>query len=308
MAEGSGIELPLPLRLQMELPSLREAERKVVRALLAHTAEAPRLGVTSVARLANVSEASVMRLCRSFGFHGYSDFKVQLIQDLAIADAQPHLEPVLEDTEDVTSQDDIATVARKVFRMDMHVLADTLRVLDMQKLEEAVDMIAKAERVEIFGVGGSSLIAQDAAYRMMRVGIAASATPDPHIQAIRLALATPRDVVIGISHTGETRDTLEAFTLAVEAGARTIAVTSTPRSSLASMAQIALVTSYRDGSWRGESIPPRIVQLTLFDTICVALDMRREAGAPSAVDRIDRALQQKRRGRRGRRQPIYGYR
>ncbi len=298
MAEQQDNNVPLPLRLQMELPALREAERKVVRALLANSADAPRLGVTGIARLANVSEASVMRLCRSFGFHGFSDFKVQLIQDLAIADVMPSREPVLEATEDIVAEDDIATVARKVFRMDMRVLADTLQVLDVRKIEEAVAAIAKAERVEVIGVGGSSLIAQDAAYRLIRVGVAATATPDPHMQAIRLALVTSRDVVIAVSHTGETRDTVETFTLAVEAGARTIAVTSAPRSSLARMAQIALVTSYRDGPWRGEAIPPRIVQLTLFDTICVALDMRKEVETTAAVDRIDRALQQKRTGRR----------
>jgi RpiR family carbohydrate utilization transcriptional regulator len=290
--------LPLPLRLRMELPALREAERKVVQALLAHMTEVSQLGVTSIARLASVSEASVMRLCRSFGFRGFSDFKVQLIRDLAIAGARPGSDVAIDATADVTPEDDVAAIALKVFRMDTQVLADTLQILDMRKVEESIEAIAKAGRVEVFGIGGSALIAQDAAYRLIRVGIAASAIPDPHMQAIRLALMTPHDVVIGISHTGETRDTVEGFALAVEAGACTIAVTSASRSSMARMADIALVTSGRYGPWRGEAIPPRIVQLAVMDTICVALDMRKGVGATSAVDRIDRALQQKRTGRR----------
>ncbi len=292
--DGMGGGVPLHLRLRMALPTLRESERKVARALLTRLDEVPRLGIVEAARVAGVSEASVMRLCRTLGFRGYTDFKVRLITDLAATDAQRHPVALDDAGDDLQPDDDIATVARKVFHMDMQALADTLLVLDPHTIERAVEVIGGAARLEIFGLGGSSLIAQDAAYRFMRVGVAATAPSDPDMQAVRVALLTPHDAALAISHSGETRDTIDTLALAADAGVSTVAITGVPLSSLARLADIALITSSPDMRWHREAISPRIVQLTLIDTICVALRLRKAPVAIDTLGKIENALKRKR--------------
>jgi len=289
-------EAPLHLRLRMSLPQLRESERKVARVLLAQPADASRKGIVNLARSAGVSEGTVVRLCRALGFRGFTDFKVHFIADLAASDPRAHPAAMEDAGDGIKQDDDIAAIARKIFHMDMQALADTLLVLDTARIEVAVQAIAAAQRVEVFGAGASSLIAQDAAYRFMRVGVTALGLADPDLQVIHASLLGEDDVAIAISHSGETRNTIDALALAAETRARTIAITNFPHSTLARLADITLATSVPEAPWPGDAVLTRIVQMSLVDTLCVATFMRKEGDAVGRIQKIDKALERKKGG------------
>ena len=64
-------------------------------------------------------------------------------------------------------------------------------------------------------------------------------------------------MAIGISHSGATRETIEPFELAKERGATTIALTADPRSPLARAADVRLISSSSETSFRTGSIGAR---------------------------------------------------
>ncbi len=284
----------LLMALRTTLPTLRAGERKVAQVIIEQPEQVRQSSILDLAQSSGVSEATVLRFCQALGFRGYTDFKVRLIEDLAASQAVGTA-LVGEPYAAVQEGDSIATIVRKVLRMDMQALLDTAAVVATDQIAAAVALLIGARRVECYGVGGSGPVVQDAAYRLLRVGINATASVDSHLQVVHASLLTPQDVALCISHSGATQDTLDALLTARDAGARTIAMASFPQSPLARAADVKLLTAAVGNRWRSDAIPARIAQLSLIDALCVAIRMHQGAAASAITEKIDRGLARKRR-------------
>lgn len=269
--------------------SLNEAERKVADFVLNNPEAARGCSVIHLSDLSGVSESTVVRFCRAIGFKGYADFKLALVADLA-----SHREPLPDLHGDVSPEDDLSILLQKVLNMDAQAVVSTRDLLDMTQFERAVEAILQARRVAVFGVGSSLPVCMDLQYRLQRCGIHTLFSVDDHIQAINAALLEPRDVGLAISYSGESKETIESTELAKEAGATTICVTSFRRSLLAKLCDICLVTSAGRTQWLDETITARLVQLALFDALCVALARRKQHESAVVLQKIARAVQRKR--------------
>lgn len=280
---------PLTLRLRALLPQLRPAERRVATFVIDHPDQARHLAITALAQVTGVSVASVTRLTKAVGCAGYTEFRRRLIEDVVRSDVQ-HIAPVRESTAAPTAANTVADIVDSVFRLSVQSLVETLQVLDMAAMERAADILARARTVYCFGMGSSSTIAVDAAYRLLRVGVTAHAEVDAHLQVARMALLTSGDAAIALSFSGETPETVDTAEAARRAGATLIVVTNFPRSRLGRLADVCLNTASRQPQWRQDAVPVRVVQLTLLDALCVCLLRRGKARAEQAARLIDHAL------------------
>jgi RpiR family carbohydrate utilization transcriptional regulator len=70
-------------RLSTQQDQLNRSERKVAKVIAADPQSATRMSIAALAELAQVSEPTVNRMCRSFGLKGYPDFKLELAQSMA---------------------------------------------------------------------------------------------------------------------------------------------------------------------------------------------------------------------------------
>jgi DNA-binding MurR/RpiR family transcriptional regulator len=103
--------------------------------------------------------------------------------------------------------------------------------------------LIKARRILIAGVAGSYPTAMELTYRLSRMGLQAIPEADGHMQAIRAATLSARDVMVAISFSGSTREILDAAARAQGAGATLVAITNYPRSPLADAAGFVLCAS-----------------------------------------------------------------
>ncbi|MGU3494373.1 MurR/RpiR family transcriptional regulator [Xanthobacteraceae bacterium A53D] len=252
-------------RLEALRPSLSPAAARIADFILAHAADVVYMSVTEVAERAQASEGSVVALCQQLGARGFQQLKIALTRDL--------VQPVQFIHEDLTRDDDTATVIEKVFRSDLQALQDTMKVLETRQMARAVEAIVKASRVEVYGIGSAAPIAEDLHYRLRRIGIEAKAVVDSHLQAISAALADETVATITVSHSGSTFETVAATRLAKEAGATTICITNFGKSPLMAHADILLQTMARETQFRTEAMTSRIAQLAIVDTLicCLAL-------------------------------------
>jgi DNA-binding MurR/RpiR family transcriptional regulator len=267
-------------------PSLNEAERKVADFISISPEAARGCSIIRLSELTGVSQTTIVRFCRTIGFDGYTDFKMALVAELA---PRPGALPLAHG--DVLAEDSLVVLVEKVLHMDVQALANTLEALDMDAFGRAVEALSGAKSTAILGVGSSLPIAMDLHYRFRRTGIAAHFSVDSHMQVMDAAGLQPGDVALAISYSGDTRETLEAVELAKESGATTICVTNFPRSSLARLCDICLVTSAKKTRWLDETITARLVQLALFDALCVAIARQRETEIIPILERIDSAVE-----------------
>jgi RpiR family carbohydrate utilization transcriptional regulator len=271
--------------IRAALPSLQPADARVAKTVLANPAEAVYLTVSELAARAGTSASTVVRACQQLGFRGYHDLKLSLARDsgpagVAAGDIQPGDPP----------QD----VLRKVLAFDAAAIGDSLGTLDPDSFAAAVEAIDNAASVLFVGVGTSAPLAQDAAYRLLTIGIPTQAPADAHIQHVAARMLTARDVCFAVSHTGSTRETVASVAAARTAGATTVAITSFSRSPLTDVADIVLVAGGGERSFRIEAMASRIGHLSVLDAIFVAIAMRRPERAKTALEESGKTLSEHR--------------
>jgi len=273
-------------RLTALRPALPPTAARIADVFLAHAAEVVHMSVTEVAERAEASEGSVISLCRQLGARGFQQVKIALARDL--------VQPVQFIHEDLARADDTGTVIEKIFRSDLQALHDTMKVLDKGAMERAVAAIRGARRVELYGIGSAAPIAEDANYRLLRIGVESKVVVDSHVQAISASLTGPDVVAITISHSGSTHETVTATRLAQEAGATTICITNFGKSPLLAHADIVLNTMARETQFRTEAMTSRIAQLAVIDALIACLSLADYDKAVATIGRTFDVLSTKR--------------
>lgn len=268
------------------LPGLRAAEARLASYICQHPHDVIQVSITDVADRSGASEATVVRLCRRLGFRGFQDFKIGLAQSL--------VSPMQTIHEEIEEQDTIDTVKAKVFGATIQALQDTLAVADGRELARAVELLHAATKVVFVGAGTSGWVCMDGAFKLMRIGVDAAAYVDVHSQLVAVALLEPGSVVVGVSHSGATRDTLESLQIARKGGAATICITGVPKAPITRHADVKLFTSAKETGFKTEAMTSRIAQLAIVDTLFVNVALRRGKTAAERIQRVREAAATKR--------------
>ncbi len=261
---------------------LRPAERRVAELVLQDLSFATRASNAELARRAEVSEPTVTRFCRAIGSDGVRDFKIRLAQSLAAGTLYVHRA--------VAPDDDLAVLAQKLVEGARDALEQLLLQLDPEALRRAVDLLAGCRQVEVFGVGaGSGVVARDAELRFSRMDMGAAAHTDGHLQLIAAACAGPETAILVISHTGRTKELIQAVKLGRRGGAKAIAITPAG-SPLARTCDVVLGIRIPEDTDLYTPSLSRLAHLTLVDILSVAVALRKGPRVLDNLRRIKHAL------------------
>ncbi|MEU6405787.1 MurR/RpiR family transcriptional regulator [Streptomyces sp. NPDC046985] len=283
-------------RIRASLPGLAPSERRVAQAVLADPAQASELSISALGERADTSVATVMRFCRAIGVGAYPRLRLALAAAAAREHALGGERPA--PGADIDAADTLSEIVGKIVYNEVRALEDTGAGLDTEALGRAVDAIAGARRIDVFGVGASAFVGQDLHQKLHRIGHMAFIWTDRHAALTATALLAPGDVALAVSHSGETEDTVEPLQAAAERGATTIALTNAPHSTLARSADLVLATCARETPFRSGATVSRIAQLAVVDCLFVGVAQRSLDATTEALERTYGAVQ-----RRGRRQP-----
>jgi DNA-binding MurR/RpiR family transcriptional regulator len=278
------------VRIRAVAPSLRPAQRRVAEAVLRDPAGTAELPIGRLAQRSETSAATVMRFCRAAGFQGYPELRLALARETgreAAADGAV-LSP------DIDRDDSLADIVAKIAFSDAAAVHDTAATLDLDALAGAVDAVATARRIDVYGIGASGFVGQDLHQKLHRIGLLAFAWPDPHAALTSAALLDAGCVAIGISHTGSTVDTVDALCAARESGARTIAITNFVPSPITAHADLVLTTAARETTFRSGAMASRIAQLAVIDCLFVGVAQRSYDRTTTALGRTYRAVRSRR--------------
>lgn len=280
--------------IRAALPTLRPAEGRVAQAILADPGRAAGLSISALAAQCETSAATVVRFCRAVGYGHYPDLRLAIARETGRQEADSGGGP--RPTGDISPTDSLEEIVAKITYSDARAIEDTAATLDLGELARAIDAVARATRVDVYGIGASGFVAQDLHQKLHRIGLLSSVWPDPHAALTSAALLGPSDVAIAISHTGTTIDTIEALRVAADRGATTIAITNFGRSPITDHARVVLTTAARETTFRSGAMSSRIAQLAVIDCLFVGVAQR-------SYDRTMEALERTYAAVRGRRRP-----
>lgn len=245
------------LNIKSRYETLSKAEKKIADFLLQKPDEVLALYITDFAKACDTSEATIVRFSRHLGFSGYQQLKIALAQE---AKSRPINESIRPD-------DTAENIFQKVCEDIYCSLEKTKKAVDGKDLEKCCQAVLRAKDILVFGLGNSASVAIDASHKMFRLGLNAHAYTDNHMQAIAASHATPESVVIGISHSGCSRDIIQAMETAKQNGATTVAVTNLGKSPVDKVSDVLLHTVSDETNYRILGLSSRISQLAMIDTI-----------------------------------------
>lgn len=285
-ASGGQVVNGVLSRLMAIRPSLGATGRKIAEFIVDNASDVVHMSVTEVAEKTQSSEGSVIGLCQQIGAKGFQNLKISLAQDL--------VQPIQFIHEDLQRADDVPTIVEKIFHSDIQAMKDTLSVLDRQAMTQAVAHLRGAKRIEIYGIGSAAPIAEDAHYRMLRIGLNCKVVVDSHVQAISASLTDETVTTVTVSHSGSTQETILATRLAREAGAKTICITNFGKSPIQAYADVVLYTMARETQFRTEAMTSRIAQLAIVDALIACLALSNYDAAVGTIQRTFDVLSAKR--------------
>ena len=269
--DGAGDERLLA-RVKAGLPEYSGALQRVAEWILTDPAGAARSTIVELAERSGTSPATVTRFCRALGFDGYAELRLAIAGETGRAARASGW--MVDIGREILPADPLERVLGQIMAADTRAMHDTAALLDLHEVERAADAIAAATRVDIYGASGSALVGAEMQFCLHRIGIAAWAWADVHNGLASSALLTDGDVALGISHSGQTRETIDMVTEASGHGATTIALTSFPRSPLAAVADIVLLTATQATTFRPDALSARHPQLVVLDLLYIAVAQR----------------------------------
>ncbi len=245
---------------------LTETEQKVAAYVLSHPEAVTQMTAKELAEQCGTVPSAVIRFCKSVGRDGFSELKISLAKELGKARTEPDGEmPAF------CENDGLRDVFSKVFGSGIRTLRDTLQMLDFDRMEKIVETLRKANRILIFGVGTSSVIAVDAQYRFSQLGLQATACTDVLFMNVSAINLQKGDVALCISHSGRTRGVVDAMRHAKDAGATAIAITSFAGSPLAKESDFAITVFADEENYPVEAVSARVAHICLVDALMMTL-------------------------------------
>jgi glucokinase len=268
-------------RVQHLQHELSPAEQRVATLVLEHPRKVLSEPIAEIAKLADVSQPTVIRFCRSLGFSGLADFKLKFAGSLTGTIPVRHSQ--------VRMTDSTHDLSAKVIDNTVSAILKFRDQLDVNSIDRAIEILRRAKRVEFYAMGNSRVVALDGQHKFFRFRIPTSSYGDSHLFSLAAELLGPGDVVIAISTTGQLPELLSAVDTARAAGADVIAITSS-KSALARKASICLAVDHSEDSTTFLSMISRILQLLLIDIMAVGISLGQENGENGEGDSERRRL------------------
>ncbi len=277
---------PLLTRIEASRDQLTSSEARVANVILSNPNLAVELSISAMATQAGVSEPTVARFCKSIGFSGLKEFKLQLARSLGGVRAPSTHAPV-------SAGDSAGSAAVKVIDRSIQALGNLRDTLDSGLLAEAARHIATARRLEFYGQGNSGIVALDGQHKFFRMGLPTGAYSDPHVHAMSAALLTPGDVVVAISASGRTLDLLRSIEIARESGAYVIGVT-TRGSPLMRLCNVTIAVDVDQDDDPYSPMTSRLLHLEVLDMLAVLVALEMGPGLAGNVKRVRQTIADKR--------------
>jgi RpiR family transcriptional regulator, carbohydrate utilization regulator len=294
---STGLRERIRQLVESEDTAVPRARRDALAAVMADPQRALDEGFMRLAERSGCSLPTLMRSARDLGFSGLREFRLALARDLvhegvreganAVASRAPALPPL---HRRVRRTDPPAQVVAKVVGSAAATLEGLRAQLDPSLMARAAQAIAQAGQVSCWSVGAtSSFMATDLQARLHRLGVSASAWPDPHHQLSAAAMLGAGDVALAVSHVGGMPSLLEAVDVAKAQGACVIALTQA-HSPLARLADMAIALQVPDDPVMHVGTEAYLAHLTVIEVLTVLVAQQIGPQAEQRLARVRAVL------------------
>jgi len=207
---------------------LSRTEKIIADYIIENPAIALEKNAYELAEITKTSPATVGRFSKKIGFSNFLDAKIHLIMSIStpLKDVTGGMSLFIDDG------DSYSKCAKKLLGQISNVCNSVLEIIDYNQVEIAVKKMLKANVIMLAGIGASAISAQDLYIKLNNIAFKVQYDKDPHINIKSMFSATPKDVVVIFSYSGELKLITKAAQIASERGAFVISICGNINSSL----------------------------------------------------------------------------
>lgn len=248
---------------RMKQTRFSDSENQVVDYILTNPVAISDMTIKELAGKTFVHPSTLIRIAKKMGFPGWSDLKEAYLQE------QDYLRNHFTDLDanfPFAPNDGLMTIAAKMAALETDTINDTLSLLHHDDLRKATNLLLRAQQIYVFGSNANTLISQDFALKMNRIGRRtriSSIMGESTYEAYNL---NSKDCAILISYTGENKLMLDMARIMQEKNVPLLVLTSIGDNQLAKIADAPLRITTR------ERLYSKIGNFTINTSIIYLLD------------------------------------
>lgn len=214
---------------------LTNVERKIAAYIIDYPELVLKQNVGQLATAAGSSPATVIRFFKKSEFNNFSQFKILLASDLA-ANKQYT-------SDDVAAHDNYEIVRKKMLDNSIESLRQTSDTLTKDSVMKMIEEIHQAKQIYLFGLGASSLVAENIAQKWSRAGIRMTVFQEINLFLPIVETATKDDLIWFISNSGTTPEVVWSAQAAQKRHLQTVSLTKYDANPLADLTNLQLHTA-----------------------------------------------------------------
>lgn len=255
--------------LKEKYSSLTTTGKKIADFIINNADDFLSMNANQIGEGSGTSSASVVRFAKSLGFNSLEELKIATAKNLkAINETEP-LNVIS------SKDDDSATLIQKLTSNLNTSISSTLKNIDLEDYEKAINYILSADCVHLYGIGASGLAASDLYHKFNRANIRAMYSADTHMGVEFSYYIKPTDVVIAFSYSGITKEINLAVEKAKENGAKVIVITREGKSKLTQNADIVFSVPYIESVVRIGAISSKYSSMAVGDLLFLGIVNRK---------------------------------
>ncbi len=267
-------------RLEMLSTHGSDAEKKISDFLLNDKKNnISTLSAVALGKQCGVSNASVIRFAQSLGYKGYSEFKLEYLA------TQKHSSGEIL-YNDVRLDDSPSEIIQKAGYLFSKNVENSIKVVNPDALEQLAKAIVDAEKIALFGVGASGVVASDAYQKLIRINKVALFHSDIHVQRTYASMLTDKDLALAFTTRGQTVEVLQSLDIAKQAGCTVSCITRYGKTPATKLADLVLSFAYSERHHELGMITPQLSQMMLFDILYFRTTALMGDTATSSLKRI----------------------
>lgn len=255
-------------KINSKFPKFTSTQKNIARFILDNPEEAAFLSAQELAERTDSSEASVIRFAVGLEYGGYFELR-KSIQELI----RRKLSPARKVKERISKLKKDTGVLEQVIMSEIEYLKESIDTINPGVFENAVNLIAKARKVFIIGIGSSSFIAELFEFRLRRLGKdVASITSGSKDIFEKLISVSRDDVVVVYGFSSAPKEIYIAIDYAKRCQCKTILISDSVAAPMIGNADICFIPRRGPlGMFRSLVVP-----MVISDSIVLALAMKND--------------------------------
>lgn len=249
---------------QLEVPDFKatKSDKLLISYIKENLSDVAYKPISQIAKESNIGESTITRFARKMGFSSLQDFKVTLAQEIS---SNRYKRNII--NSNIENDESAIETARKLLNSNINILANTVEIINSEDVQKCSQLIINAKRIYFIGIGYSGIIAQDSNYKFMRIGLNCTCFDSSHTMIMMASIMDEGDLIVAISHSGETEEIIKTVKLAKTNKVNVISITENKESELKDISDVNLGYISGETVLETGSISSKLAQIFMIDLI-----------------------------------------